>query len=245
MNPDNPTIESTSDCFVSVRFRDEINPDINNKVHTLFNLLKENSHFGITGLIPSYNSILIQYNPSELSNEHLIKIIEQQLSKLESELTKQTVIDIPVLYGDIYGEDLEFVAEHTNLTPDQVIEIHSTPKYLVYMLGFTPGFPYLGGMEESISTPRLTTPRTLIPAGSVGIADKQTGIYPSESPGGWQLIGKTPLILFNHEKYPPSLITPGDLIRFVPLNSIDEYETIFNLVKTDKFKPNKSINNEN
>ena len=146
MNPDNPTIESTSDCFVSVRFRDEINPHINNKVHTLFNLLKENSHFGITGLIPSYNSILIQYNPSELSNEHLIKIIEQQLSKLESELTKQTVIDIPVLYGDIYGEDLEFVAEHNNLTTDQVIEIHSTPKYLVYMLGFTPGFPYLGGM---------------------------------------------------------------------------------------------------
>ena len=99
-------------------------------------------------------------------------------------------------------------------------------------------------MDESISTPRLSTPRTIIPAGSVGIADKQTGIYPTESPGGWRLIGKTPLMLFNHEKKPPSLIMPGNLIKFVPIQSIEEYENILHLVKTNKFEPNKSMKNE-
>ena len=244
MNEDRPIIESTSDCFVSVKFRDEISAQINNKVHNLFKLLSDSSNTGILDLIPSYNSILIQYNPPELSFGNLIQLIEQNLSELENTESKQTVIDIPILYGDKYGQDLDFVAEHNNLTTDQVIKIHSTPNYLVYMLGFTPGFPYLGGMDESISTPRLTTPRTLIPAGSVGIADKQTGIYPSESPGGWRLIGKTPLTLFNHEQNPPSLIMPGDLIRFVPIKSINEYETILNSVKTNKFKPNKSIKND-
>ena len=244
MNEDRPIIESTSDCFVSVKFRDEISAQINNKVHNLFKLLSDSSNTGILDLIPSYNSILIQYNPPELSFGNLIQLIEQNLSGLENTESKQTVIDIPILYGDKYGQDLDFVAEHNNLTTDQVIEIHCSPEYLVYMLGFTPGFPYLGGMDESISTPRLTTPRTLIPAGSVGIADKQTGIYPSESPGGWRLIGKTPLTLFNHEQNPPSLIMPGDLIRFVPIKSINEYETLLNLVKTNKFTPNKSIKND-
>ena len=111
------------------------------------------------------------------------------------------------------------------------------------MLGFTPGFPYLGGMDESIATSRLTTPRTSIPAGSVGIADKQTGIYPSESPGGWRLIGKTPLTLFDHTQNPPSLIMPGNLIRFVPLKSIEEYEKISKLVTTNKYKPYKQPQN--
>ena len=244
MNEDHPIIESTSDCFISVRFNDEINPETNNKVHTLFTLLNKDSHLGIIGLTPSYNSILIQYNPSELSYESLVDLVEKNLSKIESRLTKQTVIEIPVLYGDKYGEDLDFVASHNNLTTDEVVEIHSTPTYLVYMIGFTPGFPYLGGMDESISTPRLSTPRTIIPAGLVGIADKQTGIYPTESPGGWRLIGKTPLMLFNHEKKPPSLIMPGNLIKFVPIQSIEEYENILHLVKTNKFEPNKSIKNE-
>ena len=245
MNEDLPIIESTSDCFISVRFRDEIKIEINNKVHNLFKLLSNDSTIGIQDLIPSYNTILIQYNPAELSVSHLNQLIEKHLSGLSNAGSQKTVIDIPVLYGNKYGRDLDYVAEHNNLTTDKVIEIHSNPKYLVYMLGFTPGFPYLGGMDESISTPRLTTPRTIIPSGSVGIADKQTGIYPSESPGGWRIIGKTPLILFNYKQDPPSFIMPGDLIHFVPLESMKEYESISELVRSNKFKPNKNIQNEN
>ena len=245
MNEDLPIIESTSDCFISVRFGHEIKAEINNKVHNLFKLLSNNSNIGIQDLIPSYNSVLIQYNPAELSLSNLNQLIEKHLSELSSTESEQTIIDIPVLYGDKYGRDLDYVAEHNNLTTEQVIEIHSNTKYLVYMLGFTPGFPYLGGMDESISTPRLTTPRIVIPSGSVGIADKQTGIYPSESPGGWRIIGRTPLILFNYIQDPPSLIMPGDFIRFVPLKSMKEYESISELVKSNKFKPNKNIQNEN
>jgi len=245
MHEDLPIIESTSDCFVSVKFGDEINAQINGKVHNLLELLNNNPNIGILDLIPSYNSILIQYNPVHLSLADLKQMIENRLVELFHTDSRQTVIDIPVLYGNKYGQDLEYVAKHNNLTVDQVIEIHSSPKYLVYMLGFTPGFPYLGGMDESISTPRLTTPRTITPAGSVGIADKQTGIYPSESPGGWRLIGKTPVTLFNHLQNTPSLIMPGNLVRFTPLKSLEEFENISKLSKNNKFKLNKSIHDGN
>ena len=243
MNEDSPIIEATSDSFLVVKYQDEITAEINGKVHSLYTLLNNNLDKGILDLIPSYNSILIQYNPFHISFLNLKQLVENHISNPSKTGSKQTVIDIPVLYGGKYGQDLDYVAEHNHLTNNQVIEIHSKPNYLVYMLGFTPGFPYLGGMDESIATSRLTTPRTSIPAGSVGIADKQTGIYPSESPGGWRLIGKTPLTLFDHTQNPPSLIMPGNLIRFVPLKSIEEYEKISKLVTTNKYKPYKQPQN--
>ena len=128
------------------------------------------------------------------------------------------------------------VAEHNGLTEEEVIALHSGTDYLVYMMGFTPGFTYLGGMSEKIATPRLQTPRTAIPAGSVGIAERQTGVYPIESPGGWQLIGRTPVQLFDPSKQPPVIAEPGDYIRFVPV-SPEEYGRIYEEVRNGVYQP--------
>jgi KipI family sensor histidine kinase inhibitor len=144
-------------------------------------------------------------------------------------------VQIPVLYGGDGGPDLDHVADHNSLTVDEVVSIHSRPQYLVYMLGFSPGFPYLGGMDERIETPRLDTPRTIIPAGSVGIAEKQTGVYPTATPGGWQIIGLTPLNFFDPDADPPSLLEPGDLIRFVPIDQ-DEFDAIADEVKQSVYQ---------
>jgi KipI family sensor histidine kinase inhibitor len=128
--------------------------------------------------------------------------------------TPGRVIEIPTRYGGEYGPDLEFVAKHNGLTPDEVVRIHTSQSLRVFMLGFSPGFPYIGPLAPEIAAPRLATPRTLVPAGSVGIAGRQTGIYPSESPGGWRLIGRTDLKLFAPAKDPPALLRPGDYVRF-------------------------------
>ncbi len=134
-------------------------------------------------------------------------------------------MEIPVCYGGSFGPDLSFVAEHGKITEEEVIRIHSSRDYRIYMLGFLPGFPYLGGMDERIFTPRLNSPRTRIPAGSVGIGGEQTGIYPMDSPGGWQLIGRTPYRLFKPEQVRKPLYEAGDSIRFVPINQ-EEYKEI-------------------
>ena len=145
------------------------------------------------------------------------------------------VVEIPTIYGGEYGPDIEFVAEHNNISIDEVIEIHSSRNYLIYMLGFTPGFPYLGGMSEKIETPRLKTPRTKIPAGTVGIAGKQTGIYPIDSPGGWQLIGRTPVKLYDPFADPPVLLNSGDYLRFVPIDET-EYKSILKQIEENKYE---------
>jgi KipI family sensor histidine kinase inhibitor len=128
------------------------------------------------------------------------------------------VIEIPTLYGGDSGPDLDYVASHNGLTPEEVVQIHASGTYRIYMLGFTPGFPYLGGMDERIATPRLETPRTKISGGSVGIAGAQTGIYPIDSPGGWQIIGRTPLALYDPQREEPILLQAGESIRFVPID---------------------------
>ena len=131
------------------------------------------------------------------------------------------LVELPVLYGGFCGPDLSFVAQHAGMTEQQIIDIHSAADYLIYMLGFTPGFPYLGGMDARIAVPRLSSPRVKIPAGSVGIAGEQTGVYPIASPGGWQIIGRTPLKLFDPGREQPFLLSAGQTVRFVP---IDEAE---------------------
>ena len=132
-----------------------------------------------------------------------------------------TVVEVPTVYGGEFGPDLSFVATHNHLSEDEVVSIHSGTDYLVYMLGFIPGFTYLGGMDSRIATPRLSSPRTLIPAGSVGIAGEQTGTYPSDSPGGWQIIGRTPVTMYDMSKAQVALLNAGDYVRYVP---IDESE---------------------
>ena len=136
------------------------------------------------------------------------------------------VVELPVLYGGEYGPDIEKVAEHAGMAVDEMIGLHSGTGYLVYMLGFTPGFPYLGGLDDRLATPRVATPRLRIPAGSVGIAESQTGVYPLTSPGGWNIIGRTPLALFDPTREPPSLLAPGDVVRFVPLDGPEEYARV-------------------
>lgn len=145
-----------------------------------------------------------------------------------------TVVEIPTVYGGEFGPDLGFVASHNHLTEADVVSIHSGTDYLVYMMGFIPGFTYLGGMDPRIATPRLSSPRTHIPAGSVGIAGEQTGTYPSDSPGGWQIIGRTPLSMYDASREEAALLKAGDYVRYVPID-----ESAFHCIKKlgTSFKP--------
>ena len=149
------------------------------------------------------------------------------------------VIHVPAIYGGEYGPDLHYVAEFNCLSEDDVITIHSSVACLVYMFGFTPGFCYLGGMDKRIATPRQETPRLKIPAGSVGIAGEQTGIYPLLSPGGWQLIGRTPLLLFNPDRKPVFLFNAGDYIQFYPVD-MEEYKRIAEEVAAGTYQPKRT-----
>jgi len=178
---------------------------------------------GVREAIPTYRSVLVYYDPDEILFHELVAQMRQIETHLQTAiLPEPRIVEIPVAYGGEYGPDLEFVAEHAHLTPEEVIVLHTGRDYLVYMLGFTPGFCYLGGLADQLETPRLPEPRTRIPAGSVGIAGKQTGVYPIESPGGWRLIGRTPLRLFDPERDPPVLIQAGDYVRFVPMKNASE-----------------------
>ena len=158
--------------------------------------------------------------------EPLVERLRGLLGNLDRiEIPPSDVLEIPVLYGGEMGPDLEFVAQHSGKTPEEVVKIHTSTEYLIYMLGFTPGFTYLGGMNEEIATPRLKTPRVKIPAGSVGIAGAQTGVYPIDSPGGWQLIGRTPVRMYDPDRATPILPQAGQYIRFYAIDQA-EYDRI-------------------
>lgn len=176
--------------------------------------------------VPAYASLLVYYDPLRTDFDGVRRLLERLLSDETGRAGGQgRLIEIPVCYGGIYGEDLPFVAEHAGLTEEEVIRIHSGCEYRIYMLGFLPGFPYLGGLDERLATPRLARPRTEIPVGSVGIGGAQTGIYPIASPGGWRLIGRTPLRLFRPEENGHLPYEAGDRIRFVPIGA-EEYERL-------------------
>ncbi|HZK55662.1 MAG TPA: 5-oxoprolinase subunit PxpB [Desulfosporosinus sp.] len=210
------------DKVIVVEFGNEINQAINHKVMALYQAINSCDIEGIEELIPTYRSLMVQYNPSKVVYKELINRLKELSEDLDQEIkTKQRIIEVPVIYGQEFGPDIEFVASHNNISVDEVIQIHTSQDYLIYMLGFTPGFPYLGGMSDKIETPRLETPRNKIPVGSVGIAGKQTGIYPIESPGGWQLIGRTPITLYDPYREPPILMQAGDFIRFVSVGLKD------------------------
>ncbi|HXM44309.1 MAG TPA: 5-oxoprolinase subunit PxpB [Bryobacteraceae bacterium] len=173
---------------------------------------------GVTNVHPAYASILIDFDPRTIRREE----VERNAAELfahaaAAALPEPRTVEIPMTYGGEYGPDLEAVAALTGRTPDEVVALHSSAEYLVYFLGFSPGFPYLGGMPESIAAPRLETPRRRVPAGSVAIGARQTGVYPIASPGGWRIIGRTPLRLFDPAADPPALLRMGDRVRFVPI----------------------------
>lgn len=216
----------SGDSAFIIKAGDVISEEVNLTVRKLLKRLEEAKINGVTDFIPSYNELMVCYDPTVLDYKQLLEIFEKCSADLGAmTLPEAVVIHVPVLYDGEYGPDLHYVAEYNGLTEEDVIRIHSSVACLVYMLGFTPGFCYLGGMDKRIATPRQETPRLKIPAGSVGIAGEQTGIYPIGSPGGWQLIGRTPLLLFNPERKPEFLFNAGDYIQFFPVG-LDEYKRI-------------------
>lgn len=217
-----PTIKMTGDTSVAVVFGDEISYELNKKIRNFDEALAESKIAGIYETVPTYCTLMIHYAPEAIRFEELCKKLEALLSvSHETRESKAVVMEIPVLYGGEYGPDLEYVAQYHGLTTDEVISLHSGNEYLIYMLGFTPGFAYMGGMEESIATPRLEMPRVVIPAGSVGIAGKQTGIYPIDSPGGWQLIGRTPVKMYDAHRKIPILLDAGMYVKFLPIEEAE------------------------
>lgn len=230
MNVNNETykIIPVGDMGVSIQFEQVISESVNDRVIELSARVREELKAGIIGMVPSYCSLLIYYEPNEIAYQEILTTLKKLLNEKTAAGTSQAkVIHIPVCYDASFGPDLNFVASKNNLSESEVIKIHSNSYYRIYMLGFTPGFPYLGGMDKKIATPRLAAPRTKIPAGSVGIAGEQTGIYPLESPGGWRLIGRTPVKLYNPDSMSPFLLRAGDYIKFEPIDQ-SVYETILN-----------------
>ena len=218
-----PTISPVGDRAISIDFGQVIDPTINRHIRQTIERIKELQLDGIIELVPTYCALLVEYDAMLYSYSEICKIIEPILEEGMTNTTNElvTVVEVPTVYGGEFGPDLSFVASHNHLSEDEVISIHSGTDYLVYMLGFIPGFTYLGGMDSRIATPRLSSPRTLIPAGSVGIAGEQTGTYPSDSPGGWQIIGRTPVTMYDMSKAQAALLKAGDYVRYVP---IDESE---------------------
>ena len=221
-------ILTVGDCAVSVEFGQEISLEINHKVMALKMVLEREPIRGIVELIPTYCSLLIQYDPMELRYGQLRDRLEALVTQLdEVEMPPKQVVEIPVAYGGEYGPDLGEVARAHNISEEDVIKLHSEPEYPIYMLGFVAGFPYLGGMNKAIATPRKKSPRLKIEAGSVGIAGEQTGIYSVESPGGWQIIGRTPLKLYDVNRNEPVLLKAGQYIKFKPITK-EEFRTMEN-----------------
>ena len=218
-----PTISPVGDRAISIDFGQVIDPTINRHIRQTIERIKELQLDGIIELVPTYCALLVEYDAMLYSYSEICNIIEPTLEEGMTDRTNElvTVVEVPTVYGGEFGPDLSFVASHNHLSEDEVISIHSGTDYLVYMLGFIPGFTYLGGMDPRIATPRLSSPRTLIPAGSVGIAGEQTGTYPSDSPGGWQIIGRTPVTMYDMSKAQVALLNAGDYVRYVP---IDESE---------------------
>lgn len=218
-------ILTAGDSSLLVEFGKEISPDINRKIAATVQLMKEQHIEGVVDIIPAFCSLLINYDPRVISYEEM-KQRMQDLIKVDAkaEAGRKRVFEIPVCYGGEYGPDIANIAKNAGLSEKEVIEIHSSRDYLIYMLGFLPGFTYLGGLDERIHTPRLATPRIKINAGSVGIGGSQTGIYPLDSPGGWQLMGMTPVKTYDPEREIPILVEAGDYIRFVPITEADYLE---------------------
>ncbi len=222
------------DSAVLIEFENVINEQVNDKVRRMAQAIKRQGKDYVLELLPTYRSLCVFYNPLLIDYRQIVEAlseIERQLDQFK--LEAPAIVEIPVCYDVAFALDLPDVAKLNNLTMEQVIEIHSAMDYRIYMLGFTPGFPYLGGMDRRIATPRLAKPRLKIAAGSVGIAGEQTGIYPAESPGGWRIIGRTPLKLYDVGRVNPALLRAGDYVRFCPISK-REYDALVAMQLDDR-----------
>ena len=214
------------DSAIVLQFGETISKDTLAHIKKLSAYLLAKPLDGMIEYVPGYTTLTIYYNPwlaSDHGKYNAYERIAASISQIFQEVkfsqdSPSRQIEIPVCYGSEFGPDLEFVAHYNQLTTEEVISIHTGNEYLVHMIGFVQGFPYLGGMDRRIAAPRKSNPRLGIPVGSVGIAGKQTGIYPLETPGGWQLIGRTPLQLFKAESDQPSLLQAGDRLHFLAIS---------------------------
>lgn len=222
-------VRALSETSLIASLGENFNEATHKKVIGFVNMIEQQPFTGLIEVVPSYNSVTVFYDPitvmnayqpntSDTISDYVRDLLLQYVH--HSSLTdsfEERLIEIPVFYGGDFGPDLEYVASYNQISPEDVIKYHSEKDYLVYMLGFAPGFPYLGGINSHIITPRKETPRPSIPKGSVGIAGNQTGIYSLETPGGWQIIGQTKTELFTPEQKNPTLLRAGDRIRFIPM----------------------------
>ena len=208
-----------SDASLLVVFGTRISPELQRQVLALFRRLQRGADARIRNLHPAYASLLIDFDPLRWTHDEVAAHVQEltEAPATTAEFTTNTVA-IPVCYGGEFGPDLGDVAAHTKLSVEEVIRLHSSATYLVYFLGFSPGFAYMGELPEMLHTPRLRTPNKVVKAGSIGIAGSQTGVYPVDSPGGWRLIGRTPVRMFDPDALPPTRLQPGDRVKFMPIN---------------------------
>lgn len=220
-------IEPLSEDALLLRFGAAIDPFSNARVHAAARALREAALPGVTDIAPAYASLLVRFDPlvwQDIPDAAPFAGISARLMALMMgtsgpETSHRSTLEVPVCYGGDCGPDLEAVAAHAGMSPDAVIARHTSAEYTVAMLGFAPGFPYLLGLDKTLHVPRRANPRTRVPAGSVAIGGAQTGIYPGELPGGWHLLGRTPLALFDPRRDPPALLAPGDHVRFRPIDA--------------------------
>ncbi len=227
-------------CAVVVEFGNIIDEAVNRRVQTYNRALAESDIPGIAETIPTYRSLTVLYDPFVIRYKPLtesLALLAEELNEESSGTGERNILEIPVAYGGEFGPDIANVAAHAGMSEEETVKIHSGTDYLIYMLGFAPGFTYLGGLDKRLETPRLATPRLLIPAGSVGIAAAQTGIYPVACPGGWQLIGRTPVKMYDAAREDPILPKAGWYMRFVPV-SPETYLDIEKEVEAGTFKIN-------
>lgn len=204
-----------------VELGENISPDVNGRVQQLMRQIQDARLPGVLELAPGYRSLLVVFDPLAIASDHLReRITEIDARPVSAGLTPAKQLTVPVFYGGEYGPDLPAVADQIGISTDEVIRLHTGTVYRVYMIGFTPGYPYLGELPAELAVPRRSTPRTRVPKGSVGIAQRQTGIYPVESPGGWQIIGWTPIELFDPARPLPSLLEMGDRVKFEAVQTV-------------------------
>ncbi len=224
-------IEDQGDRTLIIRLGDRIHPDIGRRCLAVADALRQAGLPGVVDIVPSYTAVAVQYMPTAQEDTPTFSSLSESIRNLIGQIPAQTAgntreVEIPVCYGGKHGPDLEAVAKHCGLTPQEVIEIHTAPGSMVYMLGFAPGHPYIGLLDERLNVPRKDVPRTSVPPGSVATANRQTAIYPNVLPGGWSILGATPLKLFDVSRTPsPALLQPGDRVRFVPISD-SEFERL-------------------